>query len=30
VRGRERQASKVFNEAFEYYSRLQQPLKPGP
>ena len=24
VRGRERQATKVFNEAFEYYSRLQQ------
>jgi hypothetical protein len=24
VRGRERQAIKVFNEAFEYYSRLQQ------
>jgi hypothetical protein len=24
VRGRERQALKVFNEAFEYYSRLQQ------
>jgi hypothetical protein len=24
VRGRERQASKVFNEVFEYYSRLQQ------
>jgi len=24
VRGRERQAVKVFNEAFEYYSRLQQ------
>ena len=24
VRGRERQASKVFNETFEYYSRLQQ------
>ena len=24
VRGRERQAIKVFNESFEYYSRLQQ------
>lgn len=24
VRGRERQAIEVFNEAFEYYSRLQQ------
>ena len=24
VRGRERQATKVFNEAFEYYARLQQ------
>lgn len=24
VRGRERQAIKVFNEAFEYYARLQQ------
>jgi primosomal protein N'' len=24
VRGRERQAIKVFNEGFEYYSRLQQ------
>jgi hypothetical protein len=24
VRGRERQAIKVFNETFEYYSRLQQ------
>jgi hypothetical protein len=24
VRGRERQATKVFNEVFEYYSRLQQ------
>jgi hypothetical protein len=24
VRGRERQALKVFNETFEYYSRLQQ------
>jgi hypothetical protein len=24
VRGREEQAIKVFNEAFEYYSRLQQ------
>jgi hypothetical protein len=24
VRGRERQAIQVFNEAFEYYSRLQQ------
>jgi hypothetical protein len=24
VRGRERQAIKVFNEVFEYYSRLQQ------
>jgi hypothetical protein len=24
VRGREQQAIKVFNEAFEYYSRLQQ------
>jgi hypothetical protein len=24
VRGRERQAIKVFGEAFEYYSRLQQ------
>jgi hypothetical protein len=24
VRGRERQAINVFNEAFEYYSRLQQ------
>jgi hypothetical protein len=24
VRGRERQAVKVFNETFEYYSRLQQ------
>jgi hypothetical protein len=24
VRGRERQAMKVFNESFEYYSRLQQ------
>ena len=24
VRGRERQASMVFNEVFEYYSRLQQ------
>jgi hypothetical protein len=24
VRGRERQALKVFGEAFEYYSRLQQ------
>jgi hypothetical protein len=24
VRGRERQASKVFNEVFEYYTRLQQ------
>jgi hypothetical protein len=24
VRGRERQATEVFNEAFEYYSRLQQ------
>ena len=24
VPGRERQATKVFNEAFEYYSRLQQ------
>lgn len=24
VAGRERQASKVFNETFEYYSRLQQ------
>ena len=24
VRGRERQATKVFTEAFEYYSRLQQ------
>jgi hypothetical protein len=24
VRGRERQASKVFGETFEYYSRLQQ------
>ncbi len=24
VRGRERQAMKVFNEGFEYYSRLQQ------
>jgi hypothetical protein len=24
VRGRERQATTVFNEAFEYYSRLQQ------
>jgi hypothetical protein len=24
VRGRERQATKVFNEVFEYYARLQQ------
>ena len=24
IRGRERQAIKVFNETFEYYSRLQQ------
>jgi len=24
VRGRERQATKVFNEVFEYYTRLQQ------
>ncbi len=24
VRGREQQAIKVFNETFEYYSRLQQ------
>jgi hypothetical protein len=24
VQGRERQATKVFNEVFEYYSRLQQ------